>query len=770
MCRKGIVPTRCAMAEVFYLDGEAIPFRAGQNVLEAVLEHRQESSIPYFCFHPAMGSLGACRQCGVMVYPHDGKHPPRLTMACLLPASRDLQLGRAEAKVQHEHQLISELLMRNHPHDCPVCDEGGQCHLQNMTVASGHAYREYEPEKRRYQSQELGPLIRQEMNRCITCYRCVRFYQDLAGGKDFGVFGSRDRVFFGRLEDGPLESPLAGNLAEVCPTGVFTDKVYHQDYLRPWDLEESAGICPHCSIGCNTRPGAARGHLRRVRQRSHGEINPHFLCDRGRYGFRYVAAEDRPRQAQAGGRRQDVDSVLDRLAARLAEGRSAFLGSPREDLDSNLALFALARVLDAPFAAFFEPWEEAKAREILALPHPPAPARISAYAEILVIGAVERVAPTLPLFLREAHDRGAAISLLRCLPSPLTALAGEDRLLPPADLLDAAWEWLGQRHHRPFLLLIDSESVGPELLHLLRREIGTWPDGSGILPVYRQGNLPGASFYAVDGHASRLRTALAGNDYDHLLALGQDPQEMDGLWWRSHGDIDLSLIDHRRSLSWDDVWLSLPCAALSERSGLYYNGEGRLQAAAVAYTPAREERHWRPELGPFPLAAGGALREELLPSPVELCRALAERLELSERWQERLRFYRDFLLRSAPRPGDPGVFLPEELRARFRLHSAPPPRATDQGWSVCRFSHYSEEELANGARELHSLAPASAAWIAPGQQDARQVRLRAVDGTSRTLPLRELPDMAAEVLAIPRAELVFLGLRPGDGVNPEWLD
>ncbi|MEY2341956.1 2Fe-2S iron-sulfur cluster-binding protein [Acidithiobacillus sp. IBUN Pt1247-S3] len=758
------------MAEVFYLDGEAIPFTPGQNVLEAVLAHQQESSIPYFCFHPALGSLGACRQCGVKVYPHDGKHPPRLVMACLLPASRDLQLVRAEADVRHEHQLISELLMRNHPHDCPICDEGGQCHLQNMTVASGHAYREYEPSKRTYQSQQLGPLIRQEMNRCITCYRCVRFYQDLAGGEDFGVFGSRDRVFFGRMEDGPLESPLAGNLAEVCPTGVFTDKVYHQDYLRPWDLEETKGVCPHCSLGCNTEPGAARGRLRRIRQRTHPEINPHFLCDRGRYGFRYVAASNRPRQAHAEGRPQDIDAVLDRLAARLAEGRTVFLGSAREDLDSNLALFALARVCDAPFAAFFEPWEEAKAREILALPRPPAPARIPEYAQILVIGAVERVAPTLPLFLREAQRRGAAISLLRSLPSPLTELACEDQLLPPADLLDAAWDWLGRRHHRPFLLLIDTESVGPELLHLLRREISSWPDGSGILPVYRQANLPGASFYAVDGNATRLRAALNDGHYDHILALGQDPQEMDGTWWRSCGDTDLSLIDQRQSLSWDGAWLALPCAALSERAGLLYNGEGRLQAVAQAYSPAREERHWRPELGPFPLAAGGALQPDALPSPVELCSALAQRLEVSARWQERMAFYRDFLLRAEPQPGDDGVFLPEELRARFRLHSAPPPRATDQGWSIARFSHYSEEELANGARELHSLAPTSAAWIAPGQHTARQVRLRAADGATRTLPLKELADMTPEVLAIPRAELAYLGLRPGDGIHPEWLD
>ncbi|MEL5847765.1 MAG: 2Fe-2S iron-sulfur cluster-binding protein [Candidatus Igneacidithiobacillus chanchocoensis] len=753
------------MAEVFYLDGEPIPFRAGQNVLEALLA-QGNSPIPYFCYHPALGSLGACRQCGVKVFPHDGKHPPRLTMACLLPASRGLQLARAEAEVEQEHRLISELLMRNHPHDCPVCDEGGQCHLQNMTVASGHAYRAYSPEKRRYRSQQLGPLIAQEMNRCIACYRCVRFYQDAAGGEDFGVFGSRDRVFFGRLEDGPLESPLAGNLAEVCPTGVFTDKVYHQAYLRPWDLEESNAICPHCSLGCNTRPGAGRGRLRRIRQRAHAEINPHFLCDRGRFGFRYVDAAERPRRAQAQGRSLGIDDALDRLAARLADGRTAFLGSAREDLDSNLGLLALADLCGGPFAAFLDPWQEALAREILALPRPPAPAQIPNFREILLIGAVEQVAPTLPLFLRQARERGAQLHLLRCLPSALARLVQGDQLLPPAAFLDAAWDWLAKAHKHPFLLLVDSESIGPELLHLLRREIPTWPAGSGILPVYRQANLPGASFYAVDGHSARLRASIAAGHCDHLLSLAQDPQEVDGPWWRAHPDLDLSLIDQRRSPSWDEAWLSLPCSALSERSGWYYNGEGRLQQSEQAYVPAEEQRRWRPELGPFPLAAGGILQSSALPSPMALCQALAERLGELAAWQERYRFYRDFLVGAAGAES----FLPEDLRARFRLHSAPPPRAADRGWTLARCSHYSEETLAAGARELHSLAPMPAAWLAPGQVRAKTVRLHAADGKNRTLSLREVPDMCPEVLAIPGELLADLGLRPGDGLTPEWLD
>ena len=127
---------------------------------------------------------------------------------------------------------ITELLMTNHPHDCPVCDEGGECHLQDMTVMTGHNQRRYRFGKRTHRNQDLGPLIEHEMNRCIACYRCLRFYQEYAGGHDLDVFQSHNHVYFGRHEDGVLESEFSGNLVEVCPTGVFTDKTL-KTALRP---------------------------------------------------------------------------------------------------------------------------------------------------------------------------------------------------------------------------------------------------------------------------------------------------------------------------------------------------------------------------------------------------------------------------------------------------------------------------------------------------------------------------------------------------------
>uniref|UniRef100_UPI0025858FA0 NADH-quinone oxidoreductase subunit NuoG n=1 Tax=Pseudomonas sp. TaxID=306 RepID=UPI0025858FA0 len=236
---------------------------------------------------------------------------------------------------------VVEWLMTNHPHDCPVCEEGGHCHLQDMTVMTGHNERRYRFTKRTHQNQELGPFIAHEMNRCIACYRCVRFYKDYAGGTDLGVYGAHDNVYFGRVEDGVLESEFSGNLTEVCPTGVFTDKTHSERYNRKWDMQFAPSICHGCSSGCNISPGERYGELRRIENRYNGSVNQYFLCDRGRFGYGYVNRKDRPRQPLLGHQKLGLDAALDK-AAELLRGRNIVgIGSPRASLESNYALLEL---------------------------------------------------------------------------------------------------------------------------------------------------------------------------------------------------------------------------------------------------------------------------------------------------------------------------------------------------------------------------------------------------------------------------------------------
>ena len=326
------------------IDGKSYEVEAGTNLLQAVLS--QAIDLPYFCWHPAMGSVGACRQCAVIQYRDAEDDRGRLTMACMTDVSDGMIVSVEAAHAKDFRASVIEWLMENHPHDCPVCEEGGECHLQDMTVMTGHSVRRYRDLKRTWVNQDLGPFIGHEMNRCITCYRCVRFYQDYAGGSDLGAFGSRSRMYFGRVEDGVLESLFAGNLVEVCPTGVFTDKPFSSHYTRKWDLQSAASICPGCSVGCNTFASERYGVLKRLHNRYHNDLNRYFICDRGRFGSHFVNSEQRVRHAAV----KASDGVFEYGSASAALEKAkeiaqsdnlVGIASPRASLEANHALHEL---------------------------------------------------------------------------------------------------------------------------------------------------------------------------------------------------------------------------------------------------------------------------------------------------------------------------------------------------------------------------------------------------------------------------------------------
>ncbi|WP_299330682.1 NADH-quinone oxidoreductase subunit NuoG [uncultured Psychrobacter sp.] len=328
---------------VIHIDGTTVEVDGADNLLQACLSLGID--VPYFCYHPALGSVGSCRQCAVKQYQNKedleaGKG--KLVMSCMVAPGDDMYISVTDDEAKAFRASMVELLMTNHPHDCPTCEEGGHCHLQDMTYMSGHNTRRYRFTKRTHHNQELGPFIAHEMNRCIACYRCVRFYKDYAGGEDLGVFSSNNRVYFGREKDGQFESEFSGNLTEVCPTGVFTDKTHSERYNRKWDMQYAPSICHGCSAGCNISPGERYGELRRIENRYNGEVNRYFLCDRGRFGYGYVNRADRPTQALE--RINDkhvkinIDYALDETIKRLQDKKIVGIGSPRASLETNFAL------------------------------------------------------------------------------------------------------------------------------------------------------------------------------------------------------------------------------------------------------------------------------------------------------------------------------------------------------------------------------------------------------------------------------------------------
>ena len=398
------------------VDGRDYRVNAGDNLLEACLGLQKD--VPYFCWHPSLGSVGSCRQCAVQVYSDAEDHRGRMLMSCMTQVAEGMivSLDAGQPKTFRERNI--EMMMSNHPHDCPVCEEGGECHLQDMTIQSGHRTRSYGGAKKTYENQDLGPCVGHEMNRCIACYRCVRFYNEYAGGDDLAVLGSRENVYFGRHEEGTLESPFSGNLAEVCPTGVFTDKTLSDSYTRKWDLQTAPSICGHCSLGCNTTPAERDGRVKRITNRYHGQVNGYFICDRGRYGYAYTNSAKRLKQCLVtprSGERQGEETpcnyseALDYVAQIFDElGRDNILalGSPRASVEENFALRTL--VGESNFYAGVTGVQQRMQSRILEIlssgrVHTPSMKQMESADAVLILGEdLMQGAPRMALAVRQA--------------------------------------------------------------------------------------------------------------------------------------------------------------------------------------------------------------------------------------------------------------------------------------------------------------------------------------------------------------------------------
>ena len=399
------------------IDGHEIEVPPGTKVIEAA--ERLGIVIPRFCYHPALGAVGACRVCAVKC---DG--PVKgIQMSCMIEARDGLVVSTTDGEAVDFRKQVIEWLMMNHPHDCPVCDEGGHCLLQDLTIAGGHGIRRYLGKKRTYRDQYLGAFVQHEMNRCIHCYRCWRYYQDYSGYRDLGAMQNAYRTYFGRFSDGPLESPFSGNLIDICPTGVYTDKPSRFTGRR-WDFERAPSVCIHCSLGCNTVSSARYREMVRQEARFNKEVNGYFICDRGRYGFFYASHPERPRKARIGTNEVPLEEAIQAAAEKLSRikqsdgpGSIRCLGSSRSSLENQAMLKHLCQMQGWASPAYFEiPSTERKVKEAVSR----LDARIAISLKeiekadfVLTVGADPvQEAPMLALAMRQARRNGATVAVL----------------------------------------------------------------------------------------------------------------------------------------------------------------------------------------------------------------------------------------------------------------------------------------------------------------------------------------------------------------------
>ncbi|MHC1788052.1 2Fe-2S iron-sulfur cluster-binding protein [Solidesulfovibrio sp.] len=594
------------------IDGRAITVPKGTMVIEAA--QRLGIMIPRFCWHKALGAAGACRLCAVKFVDGPVKG---LEMSCMTPAADGMVVETFHPEAVAFRRRIIELLMVNHPHDCPVCDEGGQCLLQDETISGNHVLRRFPGRKRTYLDQNLGPFIQHEMNRCIHCYRCARFYQDYCGYRDFGPMQNANRVYFGRFEDGPLENPFAGNLADLCPTGVLTDKPA-RFISRRWECERAPSVCLHCSLGCNVTVLSRYRRVARIEARENAAVNGSFICDRGRFSAGYESIPDRPRSGLVDGRpvpaTEAVAAAGTRLAAlaeRHGPGSIAVIGGQRCCLETQAALITLARAAGWRGPAFFA--AKAQHTATRAALDGLTPARARSLAElgqadaVLVLGVSPLCdAPMLALALRQASRAGAKIFLADprpvALPLPFTHLPAAPRHLPavlavatgdPADAPTAAQQKLPLAPE----LWPALESAATALAAAKRPVLVYTPalaaalpddDRFGRFPVLPRAGTAGAALLAPDDApgldeltadvAAGRVTGLVVAETDLFTAAPGLAALLDTL------DV-LVVLDYLPTPTVAAAGVFLPTTTIFESGGILAASDGRLQAASPVQAP-----------------------------------------------------------------------------------------------------------------------------------------------------------------------------------------
>jgi NADH-quinone oxidoreductase subunit G len=557
------------------IDNIEVEVAEGTTVLEAA--QSVDIPIPHFCWHPALGKAGACRVCAVKLLDGPVKG---IQMSCMLPVQEGMVVSTTDPEAMELRRNVIEWLMINHPHDCPVCDEGGECQLQDFTIAGGHGIRRYHGSKRTHVNQELGPYIQHEMNRCIQCYRCVRFYQEFAGGADFGVMGSAGRVYYGRFQDGPLESPFSGNLVDICPTGVFTDKTA-RFRARYWDYDMAPSICTGCSLGCNTTPVGRYRELLKIVARRNDSVNGWFICDKERFGNRQVNAPDRPRSPLVEGRQVGWNEALETLLLRLGEIEDlygsesvALVGSSRMSLEAGIMLSQLATVTGTRALCYFVDGEEfAKTLAALAVLEklPAASMADVGQADCVVIleADLREEGPMLLLAVRQAWKRGAPVILVgKAAPLEQTMAVGVEAIT-----LGFIEEVPLGIFANPVIICGTKNSAVRDIETLVRAE-------AKVAFLFSGPNSFGAALLSREHGGTSFKEAIATGKIKGVIAVEADiPPAL------------LARIPFVASLDWratDPVSASqvvLPTTASIEMAGTFINFEGRAQRFKPVLNP-----------------------------------------------------------------------------------------------------------------------------------------------------------------------------------------
>lgn len=614
------------------VDGQVLEAQAGVMLIEVT--DAAGITVPRFCYHKKLSVSANCRMCLV-----DVANMAKPLPACATPVMDGMKVQTRSPKALAAQQGTMEFLLINHPLDCPICDQGGECELQDVAIAYGRDSSRFQEKKRVVKDEDLGPLIATDMTRCIHCTRCVRFGSEIAGIREMGATGRGEHMRIGTFIAKTLDHELSGNVIDLCPVGALTSKV-SRFQGRAWELTQMDGIAPHDSVGSNLHLHVRRGRLLRVHPRENEEVNETWISDRDRFGFQGIYAEDRLTQPmvkeQGQWRVAGWDEALQRVAEQLtgvvrhAPHKLATLVAPWATLEEMYLAQRITRGLGSPnidsrlrqgdFRADgsepLYPW--------LGL----AIAELEQIDGALVIGAnLRKEQPLLAHRLRKAARAGAEVVLVNPIHLDLShpanqlvvspwamveTLAGIAAALgvgangaPVEPTLQAVAEQL-KKTGRGLVLLGGLAASHPDFSALRRlaysiaekigAKVGFVPQASNSVGAALAGALPqvapGARPANPVGAAAGTLLNETGRSY---LLMGFDPA-LD-TWnpaqtQRTLGEAEFVVaLTAYRTPSLDSVAdVLLPIATFAETAGTYVNAEGRWQGFQGVVAPPGEAR------------------------------------------------------------------------------------------------------------------------------------------------------------------------------------
>src|ERR1051325_5234141 len=325
-----------------------IDAKDGQTVIQAALDHGID--IPHYCYHPDLPIDGNCRMCLVEV-----EKMPKLTPSCTTVCGEGMKVTTNNERVKMAVRGVLEFLLINHPVDCPVCDQAGECRLQDYYMVYGLHTSEIEPEMKVHKRKvvPLGEMVMLDQERCVLCSRCIRFFEHVTGTGEMQFFGRGDHTVIGTIDDRPLENPYSGNVVDICPVGALTSRDFRFK-CRVWFLHSTDSVCGGCSTGCNMRVDHRDGTIFRLLPRRNPEVNRSWLCDEGRLSYHRLNNTERVARPLLKGRdgiqapvkwedaARSIDARLKEFAG--ANGAESVLGFASPSA-TNEALFLFKRYL-----------------------------------------------------------------------------------------------------------------------------------------------------------------------------------------------------------------------------------------------------------------------------------------------------------------------------------------------------------------------------------------------------------------------------------------